>query len=207
MNTRTECPNPVLPSPVGASMMENPADTQIRQRLDWEPDARLAALSMVAADGYRRCMRYFASGVNIITARDGEARAGLTATAVCSVTADPPRMVVFVNKNVVASDIVMRSGALCVNLLAADQEEVARVFAGMNKDVRGEARFLYGKWGDATTGAPVLEGALASFDCRVIKVFEESTHRAFVCEVLATAERNDAESLIYLNGGFRSLPL
>ncbi len=207
MNTRTECPNPVLPPSVSVGMAENPAAAQISQRLDWVPDARLAALPTIAADGYRCCMRYFASGVNVITARDGEARAGLTATAVCSVTADPPRMVVFVNRNVLASDVVMRSGALCVNLLAADQEEVARVFAGMHKDVRGEDRFRYGTWGEAITGSPVLEGALASFDCRVIKVFEESTHRAFVCEVLATAERNDAESLIYLNGVFRSLPL
>lgn len=188
-------------------MMDSVLDVRINQRLDWTANDRLAGLPMVGAEGYRGCMRYFASGVNIITARDGEARAGLTATAVCSVTADPPRMVVFVNKNVLASDIVLRSGALCVNLLAADQEEVARVFAGMNKDVRGEARFGYGGWGEAVTGAPVLEGALASFDCRVIRVFDESTHHAFVCEVLATAERGDAGSLIYLNGVFRSLPL
>ncbi|WP_374244760.1 flavin reductase family protein [Zoogloea sp.] len=179
---------------------------QINQKLDWQPNARLAALPTVSADDHRYGMRHFAVGVTIITARHGDTRAGLTATAVCSVTADPPRLVVFVNKNVVASDIVLNSGALCVNVLAGDQEEVAKAFAGMVKDVHGDERFRFGGWREMVSGAPTLDGALANFDCRVIKVFDESTHHAFLCEVLATCERNDGEALIYLNGGFRRLP-
>jgi len=179
---------------------------QINQKLDWQPNTRLAALPTVSADDHRYGMRHFAVGVTIITARHGDTRAGLTATAVCSVTADPPRLVVFVNKNVVASDIVLNSGALCVNVLAGDQEEVAKAFAGMVKDVHGDERFRFGGWREMVSGAPTLDGALANFDCRVIKVFDESTHHAFLCEVLATCERNDGEALIYLNGGFRRLP-
>ena len=179
---------------------------QINQKLDWQPNARLAALPTVSADDHRYGMRHFAVGVTIITARHGDTRAGLTATAVCSVTADPPRLVVFVNKNVVASDIVLNSGALCVNVLAGDQEEVAKAFAGMVKDVHGDERFRFGGWREMVSGAPTLDGALTNFDCRVIKVFDESTHHAFLCEVLATCERNDGEALIYLNGGFRRLP-
>ena len=137
---------------------------------------------------------------------DGEQRAGLTATAVCSVTADPPRLVVFVNKNVVASQVILNSGALCVNVLAGEQEDVAKAFAGMVEGVHGDARFDYGQWRELSTGAPTLDDTLANFDCRVIKVFDESTHHAFLCEVLATRERNDGEALIYLNGGFRRIP-
>jgi flavin reductase (DIM6/NTAB) family NADH-FMN oxidoreductase RutF len=168
---------------------------KINQLLDWQPDARLAALPTVSADDHRYGMRHFAVGVTIITARDGEARAGLTATAVCSVTADPPRLVVFVNKNVAASEVILNSGALCINVLAGEQ-----------KDVHGDARFEHGGWRELVTGAPTLDGALANFDCRVIKVFDESTHNAFLCEVLATCERNDGEALIYLNGAFRRIP-
>lgn len=178
----------------------------INQLLDWTPNARLAALPPVTSEEHRYGMRHFAVGVTIITARAGETRAGLTATAVCSVTADPPRLVVFVNKNVAASDVILNSGALCVNVLAGDQEDVAKVFAGMLKDVHGEARFEHGRWRELVTGAPTLDGSLANFDCRVIKVFDESTHHAFLCEVLATCERNDGEALIYLNGGFRRIP-
>jgi flavin reductase (NADH)/flavin reductase len=76
----------------------------------------------------------------------------------------------------------------------------------MVKDVYGEARFGFGAWDSLTTNAPALQGSLANFDCRVVKVFDESTHHAFLCEVLATRERNDGEALIYLNGAFRSIP-
>lgn len=179
---------------------------EINQILDWIPNAKLAAMPTVTSDDHRYGMRHFAVGVSIISAGDGKSRAGLTATAVCSVTADPPRLVVFVNKNVVANRIILESGALCVNVLAGEQEEVAKVFAGMVKEVHGDARFEYGLWRELVTGAPTLDGALANFDCRVIKVFDESTHHAFLCEVLATRERNDGEALIYLNGGFRRVP-
>lgn len=178
----------------------------INQLLDWTPNTRLAAMPTVTSEDHRYGMRHFAIGVSIISARHGESRAGLTATAVCSVTADPPRLVVFVNKNVAASEVILNSGALCVNVLAGDQEEVAKAFAGMVDGVHGDARFEHGRWRELTTGAPALDGSLANFDCRVIKVFDESTHNAFLCEVLATCERNDGEALIYLNGGFRRIP-
>ena len=178
---------------------------EINQILDWTPNIELAAMPTVSSEEHRFGMRHFAVGVTIITAADGQARAGLTATAVCSVTATPPRLVVFVNKNVVASDIIHKSGALCVNVMAGDQEHVAKVFAGMVEGVHGDARFEHGQWRKLATGAPVLEDALTNFDCRVIKVFDESTHHAFLCEVLAMSERNDGAALIYLNGAFRSL--
>ncbi|MEY2632410.1 MAG: hypothetical protein RIR00_1064 [Pseudomonadota bacterium] len=179
---------------------------EINQRLDWLPNPELAALPTVSAQDHRYGMRHFAVGVSIITGRHADARAGLTATAVCSVTADPPRLVVFVNKNVAASDIILDSGALCVNVLAGEQEDVAKAFAGMIEGVHGDARFNYGAWHALVSGAPALDASLANFDCRVIKVFDESTHHAFLCEVLATRERNDGEALIYLNGGFRRIP-
>lgn len=178
----------------------------INQKLDWQPNPRLAAMPTVSADDHRYGMRHFAVGVTIITSHHEDQRAGLTATAVCSVTTDPPRLVVFVNKNVVADEMILNSGALCVNILAADQEEVAKAFAGMIKDVHGEERFGFGTWHQLATGSPTLDGALANFDCRVIKVFDESTHHAFLCEVLATRERNDGAALIYLNGAFRHIP-
>ena len=178
---------------------------EINQLLDWQPNAKLAAMPTVTAEDHRYGMRHFAVGVTIISSSDGTQRAGLTATAVCSVTADPPRLVVFVNKNVVANDIILKSGALCVNVLEGAQEEVAKAFAGMIKEVHGDSRFEYGQWRELVTGSPSLDGSLANFDCRVIKVFDESTHHAFLCEVLSTCERNDGEALIYLNGAFRRI--
>ncbi|NYZ13828.1 flavin reductase family protein [Azospirillum sp. RWY-5-1] len=177
----------------------------INQLLDWTPNAGLADAPTVPSGDHKQGMRHVAASVSIIATRDGDRRLGLTATAVCSVTADPPRLVVFVNKNVAADEAILNSGILCVNVLAGDQEETARVFAGMVEGVQGEARFAYGGWDTLATGAPVLRGALANFDCRVVKVFDESTHHAFLCEVLATRERDDGQALIYLNGAFRRI--
>ena len=174
----------------------------INQRLDWAANAALGELPTVAADHHRTGMRHLAAGVSIITTRDGETPVGLTATAVCSVTVDPPRMVVLVNKKVAAADAILACGALCINVLSVGQAHLAKVFAGMVEGVFGPARFAHASWSAGVTGAPVLEGALASFDCRVIKVFDESTHHALLCEVLSAAEPPGGEPLIYVNGAF-----
>ena len=183
------------------------ADAEINQWLDWRPDAALAAKPTVTPAQQRQAMRRHASAVAIITAEHQGARAGLTATAVCSVTADPPRLVVFVNRNVRACNLIVDSGALCVNLLGQAHQEVAQAFAGAIDGVVGDARFAYGQWTRAVTGSPVLEGALVNFDCRVVKVFDESTHLAFLCEVLDVRNGAVDDALLYADGGFKSLPL
>jgi len=185
-------------------------DQSINQRLDWAPSSELLELPAVSAQEHRGGLRNLAAAVTVITARHQGAQAGLTATAVVSVTAEPPRLAVFVNKNVAAADIVMRSGALCVNVLSSRQENVARAFAGMVEGVHGDERFQHGTWSTVVTSSPALEDALVNFDCRVVKVYDESTHHAFLCEVLATRGCGcDAgrAALVYLNGAFREIPL
>lgn len=165
------------------------------------PNAPLRALPLASCTQFKSGMRNFVAGVHIITAALGGERAGLTATAVVSVTADPPRLAIFVNKNVAAAEFIVRSGSLCVNTLSGAQEEVSRAFAGMIEGVHGSARFDYGHWDTLMTGAPTLHGALVNFDTRVIKIFDESTHYACLCEVLTTREHSGTP-LLYYNGNF-----
>jgi len=171
----------------------------------WQVNPDLAGLDPVSPADHCASLRHFAAGVTVISSADQTTRAALTATAVCSVTADPPRLVVFVNKNVRACAVIMASGNLCVNLLAADQQDIAMAFAGMLEGVDGEKRFDFGTWGSEVTGAPVLQDALATFDCRVVSILDESTHQAFLCEVLSTRSRTDCDALIYINGGFQRI--
>jgi len=179
----------------------------INQLIDWTPSGAHADAPTVSAQDHCGALRRLAGHVMIVTTCDGDTPAGLTATAVASVTAEPPRLVVFVNKKVAASPAILSSGILCVNILSGDQEGIARVFAGMVRDVAGQARFAHGEWDRMATGAPALVGALANLDCRVVKIFDESTHHAFLCEVLATRESGEGDALIYLNGAFRHLSL
>lgn len=154
---------------------------------------------------YLGAMRYFAAGCAIIASSDGSERSGLTATAVCSVTADPPRLLVCVNRDVRAHAVIVDSGTLSVNVLSEAQEGLARRFAGMVKDVRGEDRFLEGRWITGRLGAPVLAGSLASFDCRVVEAVPASTHTLFICEVVDVAADGDAAPLLFFNRAFATL--
>lgn len=183
-------------------------DVETNQRLDWQPNSLLSQFKPVSDADFRYGMRHFASAVTIVAARDGTQRAGLTATAVCSVTAAPPRLVVFVNKNVLAAQVIINSGALSVNVLSCEQELIAKVFSGMIDNVRGVARFDYGHWYELVSGSPVLDKALVNFDCRVIRIYEESTHHVFLCEVLASrvCQDQDKNALVYFNGSFFCVP-
>ncbi|MFI4939842.1 MAG: flavin reductase family protein [Burkholderiales bacterium] len=150
-------------------------------------------------------IRYFAAGCTIIATSDGTERAGLTATAVCSVTAEPPRLLVCINRQVRAHAIILDSGTLSVNVLSEAQENLANRFAGMVKDIRGEERFLEGEWVAGRLGAPILAGSLASFDCRIVEAVPASTHTIFICEVLDVASDGDAAPLLFFNRAFAAL--
>ncbi|HTY03326.1 MAG TPA: flavin reductase family protein [Rhodocyclaceae bacterium] len=152
-------------------------------------------------------MRYLAAGCSLVATAEGNERLGLTATAVCSVTADPPSLLVCVNRDGRAHAAISRSGTLSVNVLSEAQESLARRFAGMVKDVRGEDRFLEGVWTEGNLGAPLLTGALASFDCRVVETVRASTHTIFICEVMGVEAASDPESgpLIFFNRAFATL--
>lgn len=154
-------------------------------------------------------MRQLAAGVTLVTtATAGGARAGLTATAVCSASVDPPQLLACVNRDAEAHDLFLASRVLAVCLLSAGQRDLAERFAGRT-GVSGEDRFAAGRWTTLATGAPVLEDAPACFDCRVVDTFAAGTHTVFLAAVEATLVRPGLEPLAYLDGGYglvRQLP-
>lgn len=151
---------------------------------------------------FRQGMRHLAAGVSVITTCHEGDRAGLTATAVCSVSADPPLLLVCVNRKVRAHDLIRESGRICVNVLSAEQQQVGETFGSPNV----EDRFSVGQWTTLETGAPVLEGALASFDCQVYKEIPAATHTIFLASVLAVQHQPDQEALAYFDGAYCALP-
>ncbi len=158
---------------------------------------------LTTPDEFRRGMRQLAAGVNIVTVVQGDLREGLTATAVCSISAEPPHLLVCVNASATAHEHMHKAGAFCLNVLARDQEAIAKRFAGMDGAARIE-RFDLGTWGQLTTGAPVLEGALANFDCIEVREIEAATHTIFIGRVLAI-RTTSGEPLIYGDGKFTGL--
>jgi flavin reductase len=151
---------------------------------------------------FKTVMRQVVSSVAVITARSGKLRNGLTATAVCSVAADPPTMLVCINRSASAEAIIAEAGAFAINFLTEDQHRIARLFS--TSKLSPEERFAEGKWVSMATGSPVLDGAVASFDCRVEDRVLSGTHHIYFGRVVA-ASSLDEEALLYRDGSFRRL--
>jgi flavin reductase len=145
---------------------------------------------------YRDAMARFGAAVHVVTTAGAAGRHGFTASAVTSVTDDPPTLLVCQNRASDANLAFKTNGVLCVNTLAAAQEALSPVFAGMT-DCDRNGRFAAAAWATLATGAPVLQGALVSFDCRITKTLEVGTHSVLFCEVEAIATGESHEGLIY----------
>jgi flavin reductase (DIM6/NTAB) family NADH-FMN oxidoreductase RutF len=161
-------------------------------------------MECVEAVVYREAMRRLAAGVTIITTEHEGEMGGLTATAVCSLSTEPPQILVCVNRSARAHDLIHKGDRMCVNVLAHDQQVLAARFAGAH-GVTGPERFLEGSWIAEKTGAPILENALASFECVVSERVSASTHTIFIGKVVGVRVRPKGRPLLYSSGGYAGL--
>ena len=150
---------------------------------------------------FRAAMRHLLGGVTLVcTALDG-ARFGLTATAICSVSAEPPMLLACLNRRGASCDAITRSRVLSVNVLSTTQIELARIFA--QQDIAGEERFERGEWLTGQTGAPILLNSLAVFDCSVETMVDGGSHRIFLCRVRDAVLPDETQPpLAYFTGQF-----
>src|SRR5690606_37671697 len=121
-------------------------------------------------------------------------RAGFTATAVCSVSDQPPTLLVCLNRRSRGTPALRQNGVFCVNTLAAGQEAIADLFAGRT-GAAGEERFKGGEWMTLSTGAPILRSAAVAFDCRTIDVKTVGSHNVFFAVVEAVHIGNACPAL------------
>lgn len=152
---------------------------------------------------FRAGMRLLAGGVTIISTEHQGLCVGLTATAVCSLSVDPPRLLACVNRGGSTYACIRASRHLCVNLLTFEQHLLARGFAGASP-IGG--RFALGDWSRLVSGMPALDGALAVFDCAVAEIVDTGSHGILICDVLAVRTTDGAHRpLVYCNGGYASV--
>lgn len=158
---------------------------------------------MITPDEFRNALRHFPAGVTLLTIRAGEEVHGLTVSAFASVSADPPMILVIVDRRHKAAPLLSQEGAVfAVNILGEDQSSLSDRFAWL-KD--GD-RFAEGRWGKAATGAPILEDALAWLDCIVHTRCAAGSHDIYIGLVQASAvPRPDEAPLVYWNRGYRQL--
>jgi flavin reductase len=176
-----------------------------RPKLELGPDMMSAAIRLpepahaLSKEGFREGMSRLGAAVNIITTDGPAGRAGFTASAVCGVTDSPPTLLVCLNRSSSVYDRFTDNEALCVNTLKPDHEELSRLFGG--KTAMDE-RFAAAGWSVGLSGAPVLEGATVSFDCRITSRADVGSHTVFFCEVLAIECHKVAAGLIYFDRAY-----
>ena len=136
---------------------------------------------------FRSAMSLAVTGVNIVTTDGRSGRYGLTVSAVSSVSAEPPMVLVCVNRNSVACGAIESNGSFAVNVLAASQQSLAETFSGSDAH-GGPYAFSESDWTSAVTGSPVLKRGVATFDCKTEDCIFAGTHRIFIGHVLAARE-------------------
>jgi flavin reductase len=156
----------------------------------------------VDAGQFRAGMRTLTGAVNIITSAHAGHRYGMTATAVCSATAEPPTVLVCINKLAATHGAVAKAKSFCVNVLRTEHWELSSTFSGAQS---GEARFKSGHWTRLATGSPVLIDALVSFDCRVVKKMVHGTHTVFLGQVEQMLLGQKGKPLLYSDGQYAKL--
>jgi flavin reductase (DIM6/NTAB) family NADH-FMN oxidoreductase RutF len=149
---------------------------------------------------FRTALRCFATGVTVVTTRDREGHpSGLTASAFTSVSLDPPLVLICVDHAATAHPDFRERGWFAVNILPREQEELSRRFA-----MSGGDKFRGVACHEGRTGLPLLDGALASLECRIVEVHEAGDHTIFIAEV-ETASVAEGRPLVYFHGGYHSL--
>src|SRR6478735_4312143 len=138
---------------------------------------------MVDPSTFRNVLSQWPSGVTIVTTLVDGVRHGMTASSFSSVRAEPPLVSVCLSRHLYSHELISGSGVFGINMLAKDQAEVARRFAGMVPDV--EDRFAGESWTTAETGVPLLDSALGWLDCKVVHEYPGGDHTIFVGEVVA----------------------
>jgi flavin reductase len=160
-----------------------------------EPDAG----QPIGVEEFKAVMRRFAASVSVITTSDGNRINGMTATAVCSVAADPPTLLIIVNRQNRSHPMIDSSKVFAVNILADDQHELASHFASRPDDPFELVQHQIGRG-----GCPLISGADASLECIVSDQFESGTHTIFIGKIVGTTVRC-APPLLYHNGSYRRL--
>jgi flavin reductase (DIM6/NTAB) family NADH-FMN oxidoreductase RutF len=153
---------------------------------------------------FRGAMRELAGGVSVISCASGERRTGFAATSVSSFSLEPPTLLVCVNRASSSWPLLREATRFGVNVLSASHRELAHRFAGAT-GAEGPARYDGGAWIEARSGTPLLDDALASFDCALEEIIERHSHAILIGRVEAVRRRGGGGALVYWRGDYDQL--
>ncbi|WP_206243959.1 flavin reductase family protein [Novosphingobium terrae] len=151
---------------------------------------------------FKNAMRRLAATVGIISAGGPDTQAerhGITATAITSLSMDPPALLVCINRSGSFHPLMLRNGHFCVNLLRSAQAGVSNAFAGK---LAPADRFLHGEWDEDELGVPFLRDAQANIFCTRQETVEYGSHSIFIGAVRHVALADEINPLLFVNGAY-----
>ncbi|WP_411153038.1 flavin reductase [Streptomyces sp. A30] len=153
---------------------------------------------------FRAAMANLSAGVNIVTTDGPRGRAGITVSAVCSVTDTPPTMVVCVNRSSRSHDILRGNERVCINVLGPEHQDVALAFAG---EASSAERFAASGdvWDHSIAGVPVLKGSAASIVGRITGSAEQGSHSVLFVAADRVIVGEDSGGLVYFQRRFHPI--
>lgn len=144
---------------------------------------------------------HLAAGVTVVTSTDDDGtRFGVTTTSVCSLSLDPPTLIACVPRGSRLGRDIGRTRRFCVNVLGTGQRPVAEAFAAPGPS--DKEKFRHGRWAPGQTGSPVLDGALASFECSTDLVYGYPEHLIVVGRVQNVTHTDAGDPLVYVSRQF-----
>jgi flavin reductase len=173
----------------------------IDQRPDDAMDGAFTAvgpetLRTIEPSAFREAMSRLGAAVHVITTAGPGGKSGATATAVCSVSDQPPMLLMCLNRRSQTNPMVLQNRVFCVNTLGEGGAEIADLFAGRS-GVRGSDRFAFGEWTVLATGSPVLATSVVAFDCRIAEVRVVGSHNVIFGAVEAVRLGPNGQVLLY----------
>jgi cob(II)yrinic acid a,c-diamide reductase len=153
---------------------------------------------------YRDAMANFAGHVHVVTTDGPAGKRGATIIAACSVSDDPPTVLVCLMRANPANDIFAKNGVFALNTLGEQHQDLANAFSGLGKLDQDE-RFAHAKWNTMATGSPTLADALSVFDCVVTDRKDVATHRVLFGKVTGLRLGDKVRPLIYHGRNYHRL--
>jgi len=156
--------------------------------------------AVVQSDLFRRACALFPTGVAVLTTRGlNDTPHGLTINAFCSLSLDPPLVLVAVDRACSVLETFENSGHFAINFLSSEQRDLSVRFSELP-----EGRFSGVPWTPGAEGAPLLEGAIGSIECRIIQVVDAGDHKALIGEVIA-ATVGEGEPLVFFRSSYAAI--
>ncbi len=160
------------------------------------------------AQSFKSALGRFCSGVTVLTLAGPEGDHGMTASAFCSLSIEPPLILVCVKKDNTTHGLLEQVKGFAVNLLSAEQLSISNRFAGWgfpeDQDKWADLEFTRGE----ASGAPLISGAMAHLDCTTWAAQDGGDHTIFIGQVESASsfgERDDLVPLLYFAGRYRGL--